>query len=66
MAAQKMPITVYNRRALGFDAAPHKRVTMMSLAAPQGRNAVCRLIGGDTPEQAGENLARALREAGLV
>lgn len=65
-AAQKAPITVRNGQDLGVDVSLLKRLNMVRLSAPLGRKATCQFIGGETPEEAGTNLALKLREAQLL
>ncbi len=65
-AAQKAPITVRNGQELGVDVAQLKRLNMVSLCAPPGRKTECQFITGETPEEAGTNLALKLREAQLL
>ena len=66
MAAQKVPITVRNGQELGVDVSRLKRLNLVSLSAPQGRQTECQFIGGETPEEAGANLALKVREAQLL
>lgn len=66
MAAQKMPIKVWNGQELGVDVSKLKRLNMVSLTAPPGRQTECQFIEGETPEEAGTNLALKLREAQLL
>jgi electron transfer flavoprotein beta subunit len=66
MAAQKVPITVRNGQELGVDVSRLKRLNLVSLSAPQGRQTECQFIGGETPEEAGANLAIKVREAQLL
>jgi electron transfer flavoprotein beta subunit len=65
-AAQKMPITVRSAQALGIDAAGLKRVNLVRLAEPPRRKTECRIIGGETPEEAGAALALKVTEARLL
>ena len=66
MAAQKVPITVRKGQELGVDVSRLKRLNLVSLAAPQGRKTECQFIEGETPEEAGANLALKVREAQLL
>lgn len=66
MAAQKMPITVRNGQQLGVDVSRLKSLNMASLSAPPGRKTECQFIEGETPEEAGTNLALRAREARLL
>lgn len=65
MAAQKMPITVRKAPELGFDLSGLKSVSMVSLSATPGRQTECQLVEGETPEEAGANLAQKMREPKL-
>jgi electron transfer flavoprotein beta subunit len=65
-AAQKMPVTTRNAQALGIDISKLQRLNLVRLAAPQGRKSECQFVGGETPEEAGTNLALKLREAQLL
>lgn len=66
MAAQKMPITVRNAQDLGVDLSRVKTIRMVRLSAPPRRKAECQFIAGETPEEAGANLALRMREAQLL
>ena len=66
MAAQKTPITVRNGQELGVDVSGLKSLNMVSLSAPPGRKTECQFIEGETPEEAGTNLALKVREAKLL
>ncbi len=66
MAAQKMPVTVRNAQQSGVDVSRLTRLNVVSLSAPPGRKSQGRIIAGETPEEAGANLALALREARLL
>jgi len=65
MAAQKMPITIRKGGELGIDLSGLKSVNMLRLSAPPGRKTECQFIAGETPEEAGANLALKVREAKL-
>jgi electron transfer flavoprotein beta subunit len=66
MAAQKMPITVRKGPELEVDMTRLKRLNMVNLSAPPGRQAECQFIEAETPEEAGANLAQKMREAKLL
>ncbi len=66
MAAQKMPIMVRSGQDLGVDVSRLKRLNLVRLSTPPGRKTECQFIGGETPEEAGTNLALKLREAQLL
>ena len=60
MAAQKQPFTAWKAGDLGSRAAGRRSKTQ-KLFIPE-RKVNCEIIGGDTPEEAGANLATALRQ----
>ena len=66
MAAQKMPITIRSGQELGVDVSQLKRLNLVSLSSPPGRKTECQFIDGETPEEAGTNLAIKVREAQLL
>jgi electron transfer flavoprotein beta subunit len=66
MAAQKMPITIRKGQDLGVDVSHLKRLNVVSLSAPPTRKTECQFIEGETPEEAGANLALKVREAKLL
>ncbi|MFC1591092.1 electron transfer flavoprotein subunit beta/FixA family protein [Thermodesulfobacteriota bacterium] len=66
MAAQKVRITVRKEQELGVDVSQMKSLNLVSLAAPSGRQAECRFIEAETPEEAGAQLALKVREAQLL
>jgi electron transfer flavoprotein beta subunit len=66
MAAQKMPITVRKGPELGVDVSGLKSLNMVNLSAPPGRQTECQFVEGETPEEAGANLAQKIREAKLL
>jgi electron transfer flavoprotein beta subunit len=66
MAAQKMPITVRTGQDLGVDVSRLQRLNLVSLSAPPTRKSECQFIEGETPEDAGTNLALKMREARLL
>ena len=66
MAAQKIPITIRKGQELGIDVSGLQRLNLVSLVAPQGRKTECQFIEGETPEEAGANLALKMREAKLL
>ena len=66
MAAQKVPITLRNGQELGVDVSRLKRSNLVRLSAPPGRKTECQFIEGETPEEAGANLALKVRESQLL
>ena len=65
MAAQKKPITVWRCKDLGFTSLPTGRTKMLKLYIPR-KEARCEVIGGETEEEKGANLALKLREVKIV
>lgn len=66
MASQRAPITVKSASDLGLDASQLRRVNLVSLTAPPGREGECRMIAADTPEEAGAELAVQVKAAQLL
>ena len=66
LEAQKKEVTVWTRHDLEVDLSRLKRITMFSLFTPARREAKCQMIAGETPEEAGANLALKLREAEML
>jgi electron transfer flavoprotein beta subunit len=66
MAAQKMTITIRKGQDLGVDVSQLKRLNLVRLSAPPGRKTECQFVEGETPEEAGANLALKVREAKLL
>ena len=66
MAAQKMPITIRKGPELSIDVTGLKSLNMVGLSVPPGRKTECQFIEGETPEEAGANLALKVREAKLL
>lgn len=65
MAAKKKPVTTWKAADLGLDLSQLHRTEILKLYIPV-REAKCEFIGGETPEEAGANLALKLREAKLI
>ena len=65
MAAQKKPVTVWRFQDLGIMAPPMGRARMLKLYIPH-KEARCEVIGGETEEEKGANLALKLREVKIV
>lgn len=65
MAAQKKPITIWNAKELGVDLSQMKRANLLKLFIPVHESR-CQFIEGESPEEAGSNLATKLREAKIL
>ena len=66
LAAQKKPTTVWSARDLGLDHSQLKSANLCRLFIPPRREANCEIIGGDSGEEAGTNLAIRLREVKII
>lgn len=64
--AKTKPITAWGASDIGLDRAPENRVVMKRLFAPEMRKGQCQLIDGETPDEAGRNLAQRLRNDGVL
>ncbi len=65
--ARKKPVSAWGAREIGMEAGPPRnRVVLRRLFPPATRKGACELIEGETPAEAGRNLARRLEEDGLL
>ncbi|MFC2032026.1 electron transfer flavoprotein subunit beta/FixA family protein [Chloroflexota bacterium] len=65
IAAQKKTFTTWKAQDLGVDLSQPQRTNMLKLFIP-AREVECQLVEGESPEQAGENLAVKLKENKLI
>ena len=65
MAAQEKPVTTWNAEALGIEPSQMRRTKLLKLFIPQ-KEARCEIVGGETEEELGVNLALQLREAQII
>ena len=65
MEAQKMPVTTWNAREVGIEAAPIRRIKLLDLYMPQ-KESRCEMVDGADAEESGANLALRLKEAGII
>jgi len=66
LEARKKKVTVWNSQDLGLDASfPTERSNILKLYIPV-REVNGELVTGDSPRQAGENLALKMKESGLI
>ncbi|MFC1864339.1 electron transfer flavoprotein subunit beta/FixA family protein [Chloroflexota bacterium] len=65
IAAQKKSAVVWNSQDVEVVPSQLKRTNLLKLFIPvhEGR---CQIIEGESPEEAGENLALKIREAGII
>lgn len=61
MAAQKQPLTTWKAEDLDIDESSINRDRPLKLFIPQ-RETVCEIVEGETPEEAGANLAMKFRD----
>ncbi len=66
LEAQKQKPTVWNAQELEVDPTQMKRISFHKLFTPAHRDGRCELVEGQSPEEAGTNLAAKLRETGIV
>jgi len=64
--AKKKPVTAWGASDIGIEDVPRNRVALKRLFAPEMRVGQCRLVDGGTPDEAGRNLARRLRDDGIL
>jgi electron transfer flavoprotein beta subunit len=65
MAAQKKPITTWKLADIGVDLPAGGKSKLVSLNLPK-RETKCEFAEGDTPEAKGANLAKKLKDAGVI
>jgi len=65
MAAQKKPILFWNAEELGIDPPLMQRVKLLKLFIPH-KEPRCEIVHGETPEEAGINMALKLRETQVI
>ncbi len=64
--AKKKPVTAWGAEDIGLEGIPRNRVVLKRLFAPEMRKGQCRVVDGETPAAMGRNLARRLREDGVL
>ena len=64
--AKKKPVTAWGASDIGLEGTPQNRVVLKRLFAPEMRKGQCHLIDGETPDEAGRNLAQRLRNDGIL
>ena len=65
MAAQKQPFTTWKVADLGISLTAGRRSQAQKLFIPE-RKVNCEIMPGETPEEAGANLAKKLKEIGRI
>ena len=65
VASRKKPIAIWNAQELGVEPAQMKRAKLLQLFIPQ-KESRCEVVGGETPEEMGANLALKLQEAHIL
>ena len=61
MAAQKQPFTTWKVSDLGINLTAGRRIKVLRLFIPE-RKVECEMIAGETPEEAGANLALKIQK----
>jgi len=64
--AKKKPVKAWDAKDIGFEGGLPGRVVVRRLFLPEMRQGQCRIIEGETPEEAGRNLAHRLRDDGIL
>lgn len=57
MEAKKKPIITWNARDIGVDLSQMRRTNFLKLFIPVRQGPKCQIVGGESPEEAGANLA---------
>jgi len=66
LAAKNKPITTWGAQELGVEPSSMKQVNLLKLFIPPEKATKCEIAEGETPEEAGANLALKLREAQIL
>jgi electron transfer flavoprotein beta subunit len=66
MEAKKKPIITWDAQDLGIDLALMRRTKLIRLFIPAHEGPKCQVVRGESPEEAGVNLALKLSEDGIV
>jgi len=64
--ARKKPTEDWGTDEIGLTEPPQPKLVLKRLFEPEMRQGDCRLIDGDTPAAAGENLAQILKDDGIL
>jgi electron transfer flavoprotein beta subunit len=64
--AKKKPVKAWGASDIGFESPPQNRLVLKRLFSPEMRQGQCQLADGETPADAGRNLARRLRDDGIL
>ena len=64
--AKNKPVIAWNAGDIGFEGDLEKRIILKRLYQPQLERAQCRIISGNSPAEAGRNLAVRLREDNVI
>jgi electron transfer flavoprotein beta subunit len=65
MEAKKKPLKTWSAADVGLDITKERRMNLVSLT-PRVSDTTCEIIGGESPEEAGGNLAQKLIEANVI
>jgi electron transfer flavoprotein beta subunit len=65
VASRNKPITTWNTQVLGVVPSQMGQARLLRLFIPQ-KEGRCEIVGGETPEEIGANLAVKLREAQIL
>jgi len=64
--AKKKPVVVWKSSDVGLKGEWPNRLILKRLFSPEMRKGQCTIIEGETPREAGRNLAQRLRNAGVI
>jgi electron transfer flavoprotein beta subunit len=64
--AKKKPVVSWGPADIGQEGELRSRLVLRRLFAPEMRRGRCRIIEGETPADAGRNLARCLAKEGVI
>jgi len=64
--AKRKPTTAWGAEDIGLEGVPQNRQVLKRLFAPEMRQGTCQRVDGQTPAEAGRNLALRLRHDGIL
>ena len=64
--AKNKPVTDWDAKEIEFDPSLKNKLVLKKLYSPVFESAQCKIIEGSTPEEAGKNLAKQLREDQVI
>jgi electron transfer flavoprotein beta subunit len=64
--AKGRPTTTWSAEDIGIEEHPEKKIVLRELQPPEIKGRDCLIVEGETPDEAGRNLAQKLRADGII